>query len=148
MEKINKKALREWVAALRSGDYQQGRYRLVHTYNARREYCCLGVACHVFAERMNFVEDGDFFFMNGWKAPYSSSLPPDLSSHFDIDGEGGFWMDKEDANTLGISEHHILRRQDGSFKMSLIRLNDEYGFTFEQIADVIEKYFLGDVTNA
>lgn len=38
-----KKNVKEWITALRSGGYQQGRLRLVDSYN--NTYCCLGVAC-------------------------------------------------------------------------------------------------------
>lgn len=37
----------KWVAALRSGDYQQGRSRLVHEGRSGKFYCCLGVLCDV-----------------------------------------------------------------------------------------------------
>lgn len=33
---------KKWLAALRSGDYQQGNYVLE---NADHRFCCLGVAC-------------------------------------------------------------------------------------------------------
>lgn len=36
----------QWVAALRSGEFKQGRYRLRNTKN---EFCCLGVLCELYA---------------------------------------------------------------------------------------------------
>lgn len=36
--------LKRWVAALRSGDYEQGKSQL---RNIKNEYCCLGVLCDV-----------------------------------------------------------------------------------------------------
>ncbi len=38
---------KEWIAALRSGKYEQGRTRL--DYDGK--YCCLGVACKLLADR-------------------------------------------------------------------------------------------------
>jgi len=42
-------AIRAWVAALRSGKYQQCIARLY--FGGDRKYCCLGVACEILAER-------------------------------------------------------------------------------------------------
>lgn len=43
--KLPKVFKKKWVAALRSGKYKQGQYRLHDT--AEQGYCCLGVACRV-----------------------------------------------------------------------------------------------------
>lgn len=39
---MNKEVKAKWVAALRSGEYKQGKGRLK---NINNEYCCLGVLC-------------------------------------------------------------------------------------------------------
>ena len=42
---MNKELKKKWVAALRSGGYQQGRHVL---YSEREDtYCCLGVLCDI-----------------------------------------------------------------------------------------------------
>src|SRR5688572_668760 len=41
----NKEAIRKWVEALRSGEFQQGKDSLRPKPDA---FCCLGVACEVF----------------------------------------------------------------------------------------------------
>lgn len=38
---MKKKIMQQWVAALRSGEFKQGKYRLESDDN----YCCLGVLC-------------------------------------------------------------------------------------------------------
>lgn len=38
-------AAKKWVAALRSGEYRQGKGALV---TEDGKYCCLGVACHLY----------------------------------------------------------------------------------------------------
>lgn len=44
---MNKKIKKQWVAALRSGKYKQGR----HLLRSRDEkYCCLGVLCDLHAK--------------------------------------------------------------------------------------------------
>lgn len=44
---MNQDIKREWVAKLRSGEYEQGRERLRSEGN---QYCCLGVLCEVGVE--------------------------------------------------------------------------------------------------
>lgn len=43
----NKERLRLWVAALRSGEFPQGKDVLCRVSPAGDTYCCLGVACEV-----------------------------------------------------------------------------------------------------
>lgn len=38
-----------WIAALRSGEFEQGTGQLRHSDLPRLTYCCLGVACHLFS---------------------------------------------------------------------------------------------------
>lgn len=44
-------ARKEWITALRSGKYKQTKEYLA----ARGGYCCLGVACHIFADRLGLL---------------------------------------------------------------------------------------------
>ena len=47
---MNPKVKDKWVAALRSGDYIQGHYRL-RTYTSNEDtYCCLGVLCDLHSK--------------------------------------------------------------------------------------------------
>lgn len=48
-----------WLDALRSGDYVQGRFRLMKRYGGREmpHFCCLGVACDITGERTTDVFD-------------------------------------------------------------------------------------------
>jgi len=41
--KLPKRFKEKWLIALRSGEYNKGRYSL----SRNKEYCCLGVACHI-----------------------------------------------------------------------------------------------------
>lgn len=53
---------KEWITALRSGQYMQGRYCLRgHVYRKDPSYCCLGVLCDVFdkGNRGGLWEEGD-----------------------------------------------------------------------------------------
>lgn len=44
---MDKQIAVQWVAALRSGDYKQGRRQL---RNGANEFCCLGVLCNLHAQ--------------------------------------------------------------------------------------------------
>lgn len=46
---MKKSDVEEWVKALRSGDYQQGKSNLCREdqISGECEYCCLGVACDI-----------------------------------------------------------------------------------------------------
>lgn len=95
----------QWVAALRSGAYSQGVYKL---YDASDEtYCCLGVAC-----RLTGLDRGQ------WNEHADSESPDDAM-----------------AERWGLASSRALELFD-----ALAMLNDEEGFTFDQIATVIENY--------
>lgn len=109
----------KWVTALRSGEYTQT------TENLRRDdgYCCLGVLCDLYTK-----ETG-----NGtWES--------DTQYTFEF-------MYKEENDTpscVNLDLPPIVRKWAGItnvFEEELVILNDDEGFTFNQIADVIEERF-------
>jgi len=59
---MNKEILKQWILALRSGDYKQGRYALCNSYT---EFCCLGVLCNISKQgAWNFnKESRDFTYL-------------------------------------------------------------------------------------
>lgn len=106
----------KWVAALRSGEYKQGRNILKNDINGT--YCCLGVLQHVL--------DGD---VERTHCPIDhpadrSSLPLGLPS-------GRWTLDK------GIELHSDWVPRGTSYP--LYSLNDRGEHTFAEIADIIEK---------
>jgi hypothetical protein len=42
---MNAEIKQKWLAALRSGEYQQGKSALRRDEDGQRRYCCLGVLC-------------------------------------------------------------------------------------------------------
>lgn len=137
---VNKKNMRLWVAALRSGEFTQGRGSLKQaTKGAPPQYCCLGVACEVALR-------------NGVEL---------LETHHTTPDEGWTVWSFDNANTYlprSVSEWLAVTRRDdpmvgrivrpeepGEFKkaeeINAIYANDALGWTFEQIADGIEKFY-------
>lgn len=72
---------KEWVAALRSGKYQQGRGQL----RQHNEYCCLGVLCDIASKGGigNWVDD--VAFVTDKEGAEMSSLPASVRIWADLD---------------------------------------------------------------
>lgn len=69
---MDRELVKEWVAALRSGEYEQGRAFLRSQENA---YCCLGVACDIALQGEEWeFQDGRWVTKEG----YAGHLPVKL----------------------------------------------------------------------
>lgn len=124
--KMNKRIKAKWLAALRSGEYNQGRHRLKHTFSGKDPFscgkklkkptfCCLGVLCDL-EKKGKWVETNpdapeDVFFE--FENEKSDETPPvTLLKKVGLCGEA-------------IDE--------------LVTLNDDKRARFKKIADFIEK---------
>lgn len=107
----------DWVAALRSGNYEQGKEKLCRN----GKYCCLGVLCELHDCVKTDYGQGIISF-NGC----ISVLPRSLFMIVSIEQNGSFDPAKLDT----VVPVNVC---------TLTRLNDSYGWTFEQIADLIEE---------
>ena len=107
---------KEWVKALRSGDYKQGHGRL----HVDDTYCCLGVACDLFIKQGGTLEvtGTDLFGKNA--TSYNG---------------GRFVLPFTVMAWLGLKEENGTYEDDGIH--TLTDQNDT-GDSFEQIADTIE----------
>lgn len=109
---------RQWVAALRSGEFTQTRGYLCH----KGRYCCLGIACEVFdrafpGELEREVLTDRITFNN------HATLLPDVVRHaVGITYAGGDF---------------VVSSLDDEDESSLAERNDD-GATFAEIADLIE----------
>lgn len=107
----------QWVAALRSGEYKQGKERL-HTAKDD-SYCCLGVLCEVA------VKAGVDLAIDA----YSVGKSYDNDGHT-LNEKVQTWAGLLDCNP---------RTSEGEYEdLELAGLNDQ-GYTFEQLAAVIER---------
>lgn len=103
-----------WLDALKSGNYQQGRFDLRPDAD---HYCCLGVACDV-------IDPGDWIF--------------GVDSEEAEDEDPKYTWDGEDAHLKVISRGHVGITMDQ--EAILIRLNDQHHeVTFTDIAEIVEK---------
>jgi hypothetical protein len=140
---------------------------VVYQYERPPEDCCLGVACklHVAAEpvlkveysanQLNFFKKIPPETPNGWPDHYGvyydgnpTRLPPKTREWLGMTTSSGEirhpWMRQylhEESGTFRLASHDhetpILDDEDEGGYISLMDLNDS-GFTFAQIADVIE----------
>jgi len=122
----------EWLAALRSGKYEQGRYRL----RTENQYCCLGVLCDILKEKV----DGEWV---------RCVEPPLGNSENTLDGKEQwcFQVGKQETTTGGalpkeVAKHVGLPTDNLTIMylphFSLSDLNDS-GASFDKIAEAIEK---------
>lgn len=104
---------RRWAEALRSGEYEQGHSQLVNHYGEENpSYCCLGVATILCGGDLINPKKGKSHLYAGLKTIEELGLVEDAALTAVLDRAG---------------------RQ-----VTLSVLNDSYGFTFAEIADLID----------
>ena len=110
-------ARREWIDALRSGKYPQGK-NFLHVQN---RWCCLGVACDLFAARLGIKRR--------------------MVGPTEIFDEGAFeeieLLPRPIVRLLGLVDNQGSHHRDGVDSHTLISLNDD-GLSFPEIADALE----------
>lgn len=112
-----------WLEALRSGEYEQGTGKL---QSREGEFCCLGVLCDL-AVKAGVIpppeadeESGSYHY--GEDAAFA--LPPE---------EVLAWAGLEQP-----SPEVAVEGTDGRWTYELVTLNDNDGYTFAEIATVVE----------
>jgi hypothetical protein len=117
---VNEEIKAQWVAALRSGEYEQGTGYL----NADGKYCCLGVLCELAYEA-------------GAVTKYSNLSPAEYGPAGDalvlpyyVQNWAGLYDQTVDVETHGYDRIPLSVLNDGGESY------DSYSFT--QIADLIE----------
>lgn len=130
----NKEALRLWVADLRRDDIKQGTGYLTQIKDGKRLDCCLGRACQVA------LENGVIGEPRVEVQTDTRMAPPTLYYYGDSDAR--YALPLEVMRWLGLSEEdpHLLTGQ-GDDEETAASLNDTYGWSFEEIADAIERTY-------
>lgn len=125
---LNKEVITQWVAALRSGDYQQGRGVLCRSYDDQPDqFCCWGVLCDLFAKEhpRSRWEDNAITGVSAFVTPAqrrSVHAPADV-----VEWAGIQFVSDANRNTVFVD---------------LAGVNDE-GRPFPWIADLIESELNG-----
>jgi hypothetical protein len=115
---------KEWLAALRSGKYEQSTGRL----RDDKGYCCLGVLCDIYIKAQ---KNEDIKWFEG----FTDNFLVDI----DGDREEVSLPDKVRSWAGLTTDIGRFTSEDGKTN-NLAHLNDN-GYSFNQIADLIEKHF-------
>ncbi len=128
-EKMNPEIKKQWVTALRSGDYKQGKTALCTSEG----HCCLGVLSDLHAKAMGIPGPVDSGPLNSTRYCYLnevSYLPQEVCQ----------WAGLSDRSpTVPLDDDELMRLGLGSGPTNppLAELNDHH-CTFKEIADFIE----------
>lgn len=124
---MNTLLLAEWITALRSGKYKQTTGQLCKQDDElnERSYCCLGVA----TELIKGPEHFDYSYNR------AQALPPAEVDKIILCPDP---YNPPSLNSIALN----------TACSSLATLNDEKGYSFNQIADVIERAALPDMRHS
>lgn len=113
--------LRAWAKVLRSGDYKQTQELLGEDDGVGWEYCCLGVACIVALGQDQADKEID------WD---SGDAPTSVIEWFGVD-----------INAINIQPREYEEHEYEGVRDVLVPsgANDDGGWTFDEIADAIDK---------
>ncbi|MFY1688155.1 hypothetical protein [Plantactinospora sp. WMMB782] len=117
----------QWTAALRSGEFKQGASRL----RTAEGYCCLGVLCEIAVkEGVIGPASQDEHGLYEYPDPHLSDNPeendPDRTVHGVLPDAVVKWAGLGDFNPV-------------IHGLTLADRNDNQGWTFDQLADLIER---------
>lgn len=142
--KLKPEVKEAWLKALRSGDYAQGKHRLLTTHGAA--FCCLGVLCDL-GVKAGIIERSDREPIPGYQDVTfggETHYPPAEVTNWATEGNVPLVAGEADLMAAWFVpmpeglEDSMYVSQGG--RISLAALNDEYGYTFAQLADLIEKH--------
>lgn len=125
---MKKEIADQWVKALRSGEYAQYRGQL-HGFpedDDKGSFCCLGVLCdlHQQSTGAGYWEGGYYQDESG----YNFEVPPESVMA---------WAGIKAANPQ--VDPPGLRRPAGDCALTIAELNDNFHWTFNELANLIEE---------
>ena len=133
---MNQQIKEKWIAALRSGEYNQSSNKLRSTQG----FCCLGVLCDLYAKEHNDSE---------WEYRYENEYHTQPTDYWYFNNESELlpqqvknWAELSNTNPsveVVVTKEYYDDEDDtpDSYWQPLSELNDE-GESFNQIASMIE----------
>jgi hypothetical protein len=133
----------QWLAALRSGGYQQGRRAL----NSADGFCCLGVLCDL-AVKAGVTHWGDPHSITGSTGVVHDAcrkcddeagiLPGPVQKWAGLEAANP-WLQLQSAGHISKAEaNDALRLSFPADRISMSEANDDLQLSFPEIADLIE----------
>lgn len=126
---MNSQVKEKWIAALRSGEYEQGKNKL----RGSEGFCCLGVLCDLYSQEP---------FTQGWKFNGEYEKSPLPMDYWYFDGESEF-LPKSVMEWAGLKTNcpEVAVEDDDageSIYDSIANLNDG-GYNFIALSNIIEE---------
>lgn len=126
MTNSQKNNIKQWIKALRSGNYKQGNGYLKHGKDNDIYHCCLGVAIEIQGIKFVPVENQANYYITTFDEANSMTSP------------SCSWFEK----IYGFYHTINMFNDYDSPPNNLMILNDSRKYTFDQIADIIENKFI------
>ena len=141
MNKMNTKIKQKWVSALRSGEYEQGSEKLY----SGRGYCCLGVLCDLYSKENGLKWE----FRGDDVIKTEDEIVPSQLQKFDyfyFDDESEFLPESVmDWAELSVKNPQVRVEceygEDARFYVDEIANVNDSGYSFTQLAEIIENQF-------
>lgn len=131
---MNEEIKAQWLAALRGGEYTQGKAHLNIQRYGQATYCCLGVLCDLAVKAgVVSADEWDQDITSYGEEEATNMLPREVVEWSGIGDQAGTFTKYVAADKYNI-DHDL-------GYLTLWELNDAAEFTFNQIADVIEEQF-------
>lgn len=120
---MKKEVMKKWVKALRSGKYKRGSGNLRKKTSTGYRHCCLGVLCDI-TPGVEWIEypGGQVSWASDELGPEDAVLPVGVMEYSGIGDEQGYMPSKKG-------------------KCTLVDINDSGKYSFNKIADIIEKHW-------
>lgn len=135
-----KERIRKLVHVLRTTKKTQGRSRLAQYVTPnKKEYCCLGIACEVAIAgglELGRRKEEHIFYGGRGEQVVNYNSPEGWGSETVLPITVRDWFGFEDSDPTLIDEHG-----DRTYATAL---NDDYGYTFNRIADAFERTYLSE----
>lgn len=142
-EDIPEQEFYTWIDALRSGNYHQARSNLhCHVWEGNQlkpGYCCLGVACKEVGSISDSELDGVGLpnELAGYKTGNKDKWFREINKDFELKLSSAV----TDKAYFTFIESDIHGNTEGRL-VRLDELNDDYGLTFDEIADCLEAVYV------
>lgn len=122
----------EWIDALRSGDYDQGQGALVKIdEQGECSYCCLGVLAHIAGADRKVVDNHSNLAYDFDGRIESAILPETVA--------GTLVSDLDLTRVVEYTTDYGSGGTDTDDIMHVLTSRNDHGWTFERIADYLEK---------
>lgn len=134
---MDKRWADKWAAALRSGEYKQGRDSLrMKSEQGALHFCCLGVLCDLVAK-----ENPAVVWRDGWHAMSVVELRDPAQNYKPEERANMLQVPPAICDIVGMRSGDPIVDIDAAVPHSLSSLNDTCNYSFTDIADVIDEHW-------